>query len=76
MGGQSEQCPSNASPPHCQAFVLPLRGREGGAETHVAAVEIDIWCQTDIYLTNWLILTSVSQTKTLLKGRNKKESDI
>lgn len=45
---------------------------KGVAETDVAA-ETDIRCQTPICLTNWLILPSVSQTRTLLKGRNKKE---
>ena len=67
------------SSPHQPSLLLParpcvllLRGGEGIAETDVAA-EIDIRCQTGICVTNWLILTSVSQTQTLLKGRNKKE---
>lgn len=51
---------------------LPLEEAKGVAETDLAT-RIDFRCQTGICLTNWLILTSVSQTETLLKGRTKKK---
>lgn len=67
-GWMEHAVPIGLSPAQCRAPRGAAGGSAGRAEVNAAA-ETDIRCQTGSHLANRLILTSASQTKTLLKEK-------